>query len=79
MAVGCAHCRSTGYRGRFVVAEVHDLSDAVRDLIVRKTSMSELKEVVYREPSNHLLAQALVKVGHGVTTLEEVSRVVGLA
>lgn len=78
VAVGCAHCRSTGYRGRFVVAEVHDLSDAVRDLIVRKTSMSELKGVVYREPSNRLLAQAMVKVGQGVTTLEEVTRVVGL-
>ena len=78
VAVGCALCRSTGYRGRFVVAEVHDLSDTVRDLIVRKASMSELKEVVYRETSNRLLAQALVKVGHGVTTLEEVSRVVGL-
>jgi general secretion pathway protein E len=78
VAVGCAQCRNTGYRGRFVVAEVHDLSDAVRDLIVRKASMSELKSVVYREPSNRLLAQALIKVGQGVTTLEEVTRVVGL-
>jgi general secretion pathway protein E len=77
--VGCAHCRNTGYRGRFVVAEVHDLSDAVRDLIVRKTSMSELKEVVYREPENRLLAQAIRKAGQGMTTLEEVTRVVGLA
>ncbi len=78
VATGCALCRSTGYRGRFVVAEVHDLSDAMRDLIVRKTSMSELKAVLYREPSGRLLARALAKVGQGVTTLEEVSRVVGL-
>jgi general secretion pathway protein E len=77
-AQGCEHCRQTGYRGRFVVAEVHELTDAVRDLIVRKTSMTELKETVYRDASTRLLAQALAKVEQGTTTLEEVARVVGL-
>lgn len=77
-AQGCAHCRQTGYRGRFVVAEVHELSDAVRDLIVRKTSMTELKETVYRDASTRLLAQAVARVEQGTTTLEEVARVVGL-
>ena len=78
VAQGCAHCRNTGYRGRFVVAEVHDLGDAMRDLIVRKTSMSELRNVAYREPSSRLVAQAVAKVQQGTTTLEEVARVVGL-
>jgi general secretion pathway protein E len=77
-AQGCAHCRQTGYRGRFVVAEVHELTDAVRDLIVRKTSMTELKETVYRDASTRLLAQAVARVEQGTTTLEEVARVVGL-
>ncbi|OGB31671.1 MAG: secretion system protein E [Burkholderiales bacterium RIFCSPLOWO2_12_FULL_61_40] len=78
VAQGCEQCRHTGYRGRFVVAEVHELSDAVRDLIVRRTSMSELKGVMYREPSSRLVAQAVAKVEQGSTTLEEVIRVVGL-
>lgn len=78
VAQGCEHCRHTGYRGRFVVAEVHELTDAVRDLIVRKTSMSELKDALYRDPSDRLLAQALARVQRGTTTLEEVARVVGL-
>jgi general secretion pathway protein E len=77
-AQGCEHCRQTGYRGRFVVAEVHELTDAVRDLIVRKTSMTELKETVYRDASTRLLAQAVARVEQGTTTLEEVARVVGL-
>jgi len=77
-AQGCEHCRQTGYRGRFVVAEVHELTDTVRDLIVRKTSMTELKETVYRDASTRLLAQAVVRVEQGTTTLEEVARVVGL-
>jgi len=78
VAQGCDQCRHTGYRGRFVVAEVHELSDVVRDLIVRRTSMSELKETMYRDPSSRLLAQALSRVQQGMTTLEEVIRVVGL-
>jgi general secretion pathway protein E len=78
VAQGCEHCRHTGYRGRFVVAEVHELGDAVRDLIVRRTSMSELKSLMYRDPSSRLLAQAVAKVQQGITTLEEVIRVVGL-
>jgi general secretion pathway protein E len=76
--VGCAHCRQTGYRGRFVVAEVHELTDTMRDLIVQKTSMTELKQLVYHNADNRLLAQALKRVAQGRTTLEEVNRVVGL-
>lgn len=75
---GCEHCRHTGYRGRFVVAEVHELNDAVRDLIVRRASMSELKDSMYRTPADRLLAEALARVERGTTTLEEVARVVGL-
>jgi general secretion pathway protein E len=75
---GCDHCRHTGYRGRFVVAEVHELSDEVRDLIVRRTSISELTKTMYRDTDSRLVAQAIAKVEQGVTTLEEVIRVVGL-
>jgi general secretion pathway protein E len=76
---GCLHCRQTGYRGRFVVAEVHVLSDAVRDLMVAKASMTEFKRAVYQDESERLLVQALDLVRRGRTTLEEVTRVVGLA
>ncbi len=75
---GCPHCRHTGYKGRFVVAEVHVLSDQVRDLMVAKASMSEFKQVVYQDPSQRLIAQAIEMVRQGRTTLEEVTRVVGL-
>jgi general secretion pathway protein E len=79
VAKGCEHCRHTGYKGRFVVAEVHDLDDAARDLMVRRASMSELKALLYQNPENSLLRRAIAKVEQGTTTLEEVIRVVGLA
>lgn len=78
VAKGCEHCRQTGYRGRFVTAEVHALTDAVRDLIVRRAAMSELRTAMYPDNTGRLLVQALDKVMQGVTTLEEVTRVVGL-
>jgi general secretion pathway protein E len=79
LAHGCEHCRGSGYRGRLVLGEVHLLSDEVRDLIVGKGSMSELKKAVYLRPEDSLAAVALRKVADGATTLEEVARVVGLA
>jgi general secretion pathway protein E len=78
VACGCTQCRSSGYKGRFVVAEVFELNDTVRDLIVNKNSLSELKAIVYQDKSQRLLAQSIAKVAGGQTTLEEVTRVVGL-
>jgi type II secretory ATPase GspE/PulE/Tfp pilus assembly ATPase PilB-like protein len=40
--------------------------------------LSELKSIVHKDKSQRLLAQAMAKVAAGQTTLEEVSRVVGL-
>lgn len=76
---GCSHCRQTGYRGRFVLAEVHVLSDVVRDLLVARASMSEFRQAVYANEGERLQAQAIALVAQGRTTLEEVGRVVGLA
>ena len=78
VAIGCQHCRQTGYKGRFVVAEVHQLSDKLRDLLVNKSSITELKKEAYVDNSSRLLAQAIKKVELKVTTLEEVSRAIGL-
>lgn len=75
---GCAHCRQSGYRGRFVCAEVHVLGDAVRDLIARKATLAELRAALSLQQTQRLLAKALEKVASGITSLEEVSRVVGL-
>ena len=78
-AQGCDHCRHTGYKGRFVVAEVHDLDETARDMIARKTASGELRSALRLDPSKRLLAQAMAQVQQGATSIEEVARVVGLA
>lgn len=76
---GCESCRGTGYRGRFVVAEVHELTDALRDLMLQQATLTELKAALYREGDQSLLQQAVAQVASGHTTLEEIQRVIGLA
>ena len=75
---GCDQCRGTGYRGRFVLAEVHTLTDAVRDLMLSQESMSAFKTVLYGDGKQRLSYQAMDVIHNGQTTMEEVRRVVGL-
>ena len=76
-ATGCSACHQTGYRGRFVVAEVHAVTDSFRDLIMRNVDISELKRVAFASGVRPLIDQAMREVAQGRTTLEEVFRVVG--
>lgn len=76
-AAGCGQCRGTGYRGRLVVAEVHVLDDAQRDLIVGRASLAELRQRMELPPKASLKGQAMAAVTAGATTFEEVLRVVG--
>lgn len=76
-ATGCAHCRNTGYRGRFVIAQVHLIDDALRELILSKSSITKIKAEVERQQGQSLLAQGIAYSVAGQTSLEEVSRVVG--
>ena len=76
-ASGCEHCRGTGYKGRLVVAEVHELDDSHRDLIVRRAPLLEMKEALYASGATGLLNKALAQAALGHTTLAEIRRVVG--
>ncbi|MFT7773440.1 GspE/PulE family protein [Roseateles sp.] len=77
-AVGCSECHGSGYRGRFVVAEVHTLTDGFRDLIVGQADVTELKRHAFDHGRVQVLLQAALEhVQAGETSLEEVFRVVG--
>lgn len=74
---GCPHCRNTGYKGRFVVSQVHTVDDGLRDLILKKSSILEIKAHMQAQSSSSLLGQAIANSALGKTSMEEVSRVVG--
>ena len=75
-AVGCTACRGTGYRGRLAVAELLVLDDTLRDLIVARAPISQIKQAARDQGLRPLADVALDKVRQGLSTLEEVDRVV---
>ena len=74
-AVGCPEC-SAGYKGRIALQEVLLISPNIRDAISAKISKSELRELVYGDDVITLLQDGLYKVIAGLTTPEEVIKLV---
>ncbi len=72
---GCGHCRGSGYRGRRAVAELLKLDDGLRDLIVARAPMSQIKEAARGRGMKPLRQLALAAVCRGETTFEELERV----
>jgi general secretion pathway protein E len=72
---GCGHCRGTGYRGRTAVAEILLLTDELRELIVARAPIGQIKEAAARGGTHSLREAALALVKSGDTTLEEINRV----
>ena len=76
-APGCTECHGTGFKGRFVVAEVHEIDDAARDLVTENAPVSALKAHAHAQGVEPLVMRAARYVAAGRTTVDEVRRVVG--
>ncbi|MDK2126448.1 GspE/PulE family protein [Parachitinimonas caeni] len=75
MGKGCTECRNTGYKGRIAIAEVLQLNDTLRELILARAPMSEIKQAARRFGARPLREIALAAVARGETTLQEINRV----
>jgi type IV pilus assembly protein PilB len=74
-ARGCDDCNGTGYRGRSAIVELLDLNDELRELIVSKSSVVQLKKAAREAGTSFLRESAIEKVISGETTLREINRV----
>lgn len=75
-ANGCKKCGGTGYRGRLGVHEVLLMSEEIRRLAVAEATAERIKQVAIEEGMMTLRQDGLEKVRQGVTSIEEVCRVV---
>ncbi len=71
----CAECRGTGYKGRRAMGELLLLDDDIRQLILERAPLKQLKQAAARAGTRFLREQALDLVRAGVTTLSEANRV----
>jgi general secretion pathway protein E len=76
---GCGHCRGSGFKGRRAIAEVLSLNDEIRELIVARAPIRQLKQAAQANGTRLLREAALDLVRTGETTLSEINRVTFIA
>jgi type II secretory ATPase GspE/PulE/Tfp pilus assembly ATPase PilB-like protein len=72
---GCVECAGTGFRGRMAICELLDLTDHVRQLILDRRPISELKRAAKEQGMRFLRESAVERVMLGLTTLREINKV----
>ena len=76
--VGCDECYK-GYKGRIALQEVLVLNQDIRDAIVNNATKEELRTLIYQNGHTlKLLDDGLIKVINGLTSFEEVLRVIDI-
>ncbi|MCP4650836.1 MAG: Flp pilus assembly complex ATPase component [PVC group bacterium] len=73
---GCDYCYQTGYRGRTGIFEIMPVSDGISKLIVKGRPASEIKAQAIQAGMKTLKENGRRKILEGISTLEEVERVV---
>ena len=78
-AVGCPHCRGTGYKGRMAIAETLPIDDEMKDLLIQRAPISQLKQAARQKGFRSLRDAAVSLAGQGLTTMDEVNRITPLS
>ena len=76
-AVGCENCRGTGYSGRLPLHEILRVDKNLRSLILTSRNLDEIKSSALETGLKTLEDDACEKVRAGLTTVDEVRRVLG--
>jgi type II secretory ATPase GspE/PulE/Tfp pilus assembly ATPase PilB-like protein len=77
-AVGCKHCAHQGYKGRLAILEILKFNDDLDDLLARRATQRELKNSAIANGFRPIIIDAVRRVMEGITTIDEISRVVDL-
>ncbi len=78
-SAGCEECGETGFLGRTAVAELLDMSDRIRQMILERRPAAEVKQAAREEGMTFLRDSALEKVFAGLTSLREINKVTFVA
>ncbi|KJY95003.1 GspE/PulE family protein [Pseudoalteromonas ruthenica] len=76
-AVGCEHCKGTGYQGRLAILEYLPNVDHIKSLPKDSNFALSAEQFMRKQGYRSLKQDGLLKVLQGQTTIEEVMRVAG--
>ena len=74
---GCRRCSGSGYKGRAGIYEVMSVTPEIRKLALERRAADDLCEVAVKQGMRRLREDGLEKVRQGVTSVAELSRVLG--
>lgn len=72
---GCAICKD-GYEGRIGIYEVLEVTEPIRELIMKRVNSSIIQEAAMKEGMTTMLEDGFKKAMAGITTIEEVLRII---
>jgi general secretion pathway protein E len=78
-AVGCPECSDTGYRGRIGIYEIVPVTEPLQEAILKQSPTYEITDIARRAGFRSLRQDGLIKAFAGVTSVDEVMRVAGVA
>ncbi len=70
--VGCERCGGSGYKGRVGIYQVMPITESIQHLILSQGNAMQIAEQAKREGVRDLRGSGLLKVRHGVTSIEEI-------
>jgi len=73
---GCPACNNTGFRGRVGIFEVLEVTENIEHLVARNAPHVEIAEMARSEGMRTLREEGFIKVRQGITSLDEVLRVI---
>ena len=74
-AAGCPRCSNTGYRGRVGIFQLLRMTDNLESLVASGASRDVLEQAAFDAGMRPLWEDGLAKVREGVTSVEELARV----
>jgi type IV pilus assembly protein PilB len=72
---GCVECGDSGYKGRVGIYEIFEMNDDIRGLVLKKAAVGEIRAMAEKKGMTSLVEDGVIKIGQGMTTIEEVLRV----
>ena len=73
----CRECGESGYKGRIGIFEAFEISVEMEKLILKSPAISEIQNLAVAEGMVTMLQDAYIKLISGITTIEEIEKVVG--
>ena len=69
---GCSECLNTGYRGRFAIFEVMEMTGPIAALTMQRADTAQLRSQAIKEGMTLLVQDGVRKIAEGLTSIEEV-------